>query len=279
MNVFFWKTNKPLAILLILILFQLILISIQVPLGDESSFFKKILIGIFSPVKHGVVFIYHGIGKFWDNYFFVKDSSRENARLKTEVLYLRHENLFLKNTIRKYTDEKAIIDKVRSFYTDFLVAGVIGVDLNNYYKTIIIDRGTLDGIKKNMVVLDRNGYLVGRIIKPISFKESRVQLITDNDIGFGVYTETGAPFGILTGDGEGRCLLKYILKTNSDVQIGQDVLTSGQDDVFPRNLQVGRIISVEEVESLFKIVKVRQFFRFKDLDRLVVLLRNMKDEY
>ena len=168
---------------------------------------------------------------------------------------------------------------MRSFYTDFLVAGVIGVDLNNYYKTIIIDRGTLDGIKKNMVVLDRNGYLVGRIIKPISFKESRVQLITDNDIGFGVYTETGAPFGILTGDGEGRCLLKYILKTNSDVQIGQDVLTSGQDDVFPRNLQVGRIISVEEVESLFKIVKVRQFFRFKDLDRLVVLLRNMKDEY
>jgi len=277
--VFFWKKNKPAAILLVLILAQCILISLQVPLGDESSLFKKIITAVFSPIKHGVVFVDRGIGVFWNNYFSFKDSRLDNERLNMEILALRQENLFLKNTLKKYINEKTIVEKVREFHSNFFIASVVGVDLNNYYKTIIINRGTLDRVKKNMVVLDRHGYLVGRIIKPLSFKESRVQLITDDDIGLGVFAETGTPFGILAGDGNGQCLLKYILKTNQDIQFGQDVFTSGQDGVFPRNIPVGRIVSVDEVDSLFKVVRVKPFFQFKDLDHLVVLRRDMKEDY
>lgn len=262
-----------------LILFQVLLLSFQVPLGEKESYTHKAVAFVSVTVKHSVSWAYHALGQFWDSYFSFRDSRRDNAKLQKAVLSLRQENLFLKNSLKKFEEERIIRKNLSDFHENIIIANVIGIDLNNYYKTVILDRGTLDGIHKDMVVLDKHGFLAGRVARVLSFKESRIQLITDNDIGLGAFTEKGGSFGILTGDGKGLCLLKYILKTDVSVLKGQSVFTSGQDAVFPRNIPVGKITGIRKSDALFKVVKVQPFFRFNDLDRLIILRGNMKTVY
>jgi len=273
------KKNKAFVVLSLLLFIQIILISLQVPLGDESNYFKKTVSALTTPVKHGVSAIIRGVGSFWDHYFSFRFRTREYALISDRLLLLKQENLFLKNRLKKFESEEEIRESLLHLYPNLLIVRVIGLDLNKSFRSLIIDRGTLDGIRKDMVVLDKNGYLVGRILRPLSFKESRVQLITDTEWGIGATTENSDMFGILSGDGEGRCDLKYILNTAPDIELGQMIITSGQDEVFPKNIPIGRITQVDPTEMLHKRIKVLPFFRFRDIGRLVVITDDLKDFY
>ena len=237
------------------------------------------MIGVFSPVKHGTVAVFRGMGSFWENYFSFRSGRKENAALSKDNLAMRQENLYLKNVLKKYQSERQISEQLESFHSSILIARIVGFDLNNLHKSVLIDRGTLDNIRKNMVVLDRYGNLVGRIFGSVSFKESRVQLITDSDMGIGVYAEKDGTFGILKGAGNGMCRLDYILRTDEDVKVGQAILTSGFEGIFPKNLPVGQVIQVDTSDELFKTVWVSPYYKFNDLDRVVVLKEDLKDVY
>jgi rod shape-determining protein MreC len=118
--------------------------------------------------------------------------------------------------------------------------------------------------------------LVGRIVEPVSSRESRVQLISDEDSGVGVLTERFRVVGILQGDAEGRCRLKYIVKTNREVTVDEEVLTSGLDGIYPSGVPVGRIVSVAEDTDLFKKIVVAPYFDLSDLDQVAVLTADLR---
>ncbi|MFC2157188.1 rod shape-determining protein MreC [Acidobacteriota bacterium] len=273
------KKHRPAIILVILILFQFILISFQIPFGEKTSFFERLMIGVFSPVKHGTVAVFHWAGSFWENYFSFRSGRKENIALTKDNMVMRQENLYLKNILKKYQSERDISEQLESFHSSILIARIVGFDLNNLHKSVLIDRGIFDKIRKNMVVLDRYGNLIGRIFGPVSFTESRVQLITDSDMGIGVYAEKDGTFGVLKGAGKGMCRLDYILRTDEDVQVGQAVFTTGIEGIFPKNLPVGQVIQVDTSNELFKTVWVSPYYKFNDLDRVVVLKEDLKDIY
>jgi rod shape-determining protein MreC len=273
------KRNRAFVVLGFLLFIQIVLISLQLPLGDESNYFEKTVSAVTTPLKHGVFALSRSFGSFWDHYFSFRFRTREFDRMNDQVLMLKQENLFLKNQLRKFESEQEIRESLLQLYPNLLIVRVIGLDLNNSFRSLIIDKGTLDGIRKDMIVLDKNGSLVGRILRPLSFKESRVQLITDTEWGIGVSTEKSDTFGILSGDGEGGCELKYILNTAEDIEIGQKIVTSGLDEVFPKNIPVGRITLVEPTDLLHRRIKVLPFFRFRDIGRLVVITNDLKEYY
>jgi rod shape-determining protein MreC len=154
---------------------------------------------------------------------------------------------------------------------------VIGIDSGQVYKSIHLNKGAVDGVRKDMVVLDRMGRLVGRVVEPISRRESRVQLISDEDSGVGVVTGRFRVVGVLQGDAEGRCRLKYIVKTNKDVQVDEEVLTSGLDGIYPSGIPVGRIVSIDEDGELFKKIVVAPYFDISDLDRVAVFTADLRN--
>lgn len=191
--------------------------------------------------------------------------------MREELFFLRQENNFLKNELRTFKTEKEIQDALTHVYGSLLVGSVIGVDAGNWYKSVVIDRGSLDGIKKDMVVLDRHGRLTGRVIGPIALREARVQLITDEDCRVGVYSDKKGVNGILAGDANGFCLMKYILSTNKDVVSGEEVITSGFDGIFPAGIKVGRIVSITDGSMPFKNILVKSYFDFADLSQVAIL--------
>ena len=269
----FLKERKSLTILIALIFFHFLLISMQVPLGEKASIFEKTVFSVFSPVRHGILSFFRSIGNVWNNYFYFRNVQGQNEQMKEQIFYLRQENNLLRNALQKFRSEREIEENLLEMHESILPSRVIGLDPSHFYKSVIINRGTLDGIKKNMVVLDKNGDLVGRIVDAISLKEARVQLITDNESGISVFTEGNRIRGILVGDGEGQCLIRYVLATTTPEEIseGEDVITSGYDRVYPSGIRVGRIVSITTDTSLHKHIVVIPYFDFRYLDQIAVM--------
>lgn len=275
----FLKRNKSLVVLGILIFLQLVLISIQVPLGEKENYFEKAVFVVFSPLQHGLVSFFQGVGGFWEGYLSLRQVHKQNEEMREDIFSLSQENRLLRNALEKYKSEKEIEEFLGKLHQNILHARVVGMDASNYYKSVMVNKGSLDGIDKNMVVLDKFGNLVGRVIGPISLKESRIQLITDNDCGVSVFTEREKVLGILTGDGKGSCQLEHIVSTDERVSVGENLYTSGYDSIFPPGINVGQISEVNSSADLFKSVRVKPYFEFRYLDHLAIILVPAKDMF
>jgi len=269
----FLKEKKSPLILIALILFQFLLISIQLPSGSERNYFEKAIFSIFSPIQHGFISFFNSIGDLWKNYIDLRRVRSQNQKMKEEIFFLRQENILLQNVLQKLKREKEIQNSLSELQENILVAETIGLDLSNFLKSTIINKGSMHGIKKDMVVLDEKGNLVGRVIGLISLKEAKVQLITDNESGVGVFSKSKSVSGLLNGDGNGMCFFNYVLATNQDLLEGEEVITSGKDGIFPSGIRVGKIVSIVKDGTLFKKIKVEPYFDVRHLNRVAVIIR------
>jgi len=274
-----WKKRKNLIILLSLIFLQLILISVQVPLGEEENYFERVVFTVFSPLQHGVVSFFRGLGNFWKSYIGLHRVHKDNERLREEMFFLKQENNLLREMLKVYRTEKEISGLFSDLQKKILPARVIGIDASNVWKSLNINKGSLDGVKKNMVVLDKHGHLVGRIVDPISFREARVQMITDTESGVSVIPEAKDVPGVLIGEGNGRCKLEFILSTDTAIVEGDRLITAGFDGIYFPGIVVGHILSVVGVEGLFKIIKVEPSFKIQELDLLAIIIVDSKEVF
>ncbi|MCP2605775.1 rod shape-determining protein MreC [Candidatus Aminicenantes bacterium AC-335-O07] len=246
---------------------HLVIISIQVPLGREVSFiFKKNIFAVFSTIQNFVYKSYSFSKNLWKNYIYLRDTSQEKTKLEKENLRLRAENWLLNMELKK-------IKKIKSLaQPNFIIAEVIGIDSMNIFKSLIINKGRSDGIRKNLPVLDENHDLVGKIVEPISDNQATVQLITDVESGVGSITSETKAIGVLTGNLTKKCFFKYIYRTQ-EIHKGEEVLTSGMDGIFPRGIKIGRITKIKQGKDLFKVIEVTPYFQLNKLENLLVLMK------
>ena len=270
----FLKRNKNTAVLLILIFFHMILISIQVPRGEEGTYFETFLFAVFAPIQHGVVSVWKAVSKSWSDYFDLRGVSIQNKRLLKEVMQLRQENTVLRNLLKKYEKEERVKEFLSGISKNLVNARIIGFDMSNVFKSIIINKGSVQGLKKDMVVLDESGNLVGRIVPPITYNQATVQLITDSKSGVSVVKQDGGSLGILSGKNSEICEMKYVLSTDEEITEGDVLVTTGYDGIFPPYLKVGQVLSVQRTPELFKEIKVSPNFKPAQLQQVVVLRLN-----
>ncbi len=260
--------RKKFLLLIGLLLFHLIIISIQVPLGREVGFvLKKNIFTVFSTIQNGVHKMYFSIKNFWQNYIFLKNTYQEKERLKRENLSLRAENWILKRELEKIKKEEILSQP------GFIIADVIGIDSMNIFRSLVINKGYAHGIKKNFPVLDENYNLVGKIVEPISDNQATVQLITDIESGVGAMSSETRAIGILTGSLTKKCFFKYIYQTQK-VKFGEEIITSGMDKIFPRGIKIGKIIKIDHGRGgLFKEIEVMPYFQLNKLENLLILVK------
>ena len=267
----FPKDKRASRLFLVLVIFHFLLISLQVPRGASSTAFERGVFFVFSPIQRGVVSAVRFIGSVWTGYFNLVHVRRENRVLVRNEVLLRQQNALLKQALETALASRDLKARLESRIGSITLARVISLDPVNYYKSLVIDRGKLDGLAADMVVLDRYGNLVGRVVEPIGFHEASVQLITDDSSGTSVFIQGDKGLGIVSGDGRGGCRLKYILDTAAGLGQGDEVLTTGFDKIYPWGVRVGRIVSLKSNQTLFKDVVVEPSFHFRDLGQVAVL--------
>ncbi len=189
--------------------------------------------------------------------------NEEVRRLRMEILSLKEKDLENKR-LKKILTLKSKLDYPT------LVAQIIGEDASGLFRTILINRGTDDGVFPDMAVTAPEG-IVGKIIRS-SAAMAQVVMITDPKISVDCRVERTRDRGLLTGSYSYLCILQYL---NKEVRLKQGdlVVTSGLDGIFPRGMVAGTIDSIRSSEQgLFVEATVIPGVKISEIEEVVVIL-------
>jgi rod shape-determining protein MreC len=150
-----------------------------------------------------------------------------------------------------------------------LAARVIGGSPDSGSLVINIDRGSRDGIRRDMGVITPDG-VVGKILA-VYPDISQVLLLGDKDSGVGALLADTRTQGPVKGTGDQLLSLDYI-SSDEKVTVGEAVMTSGQDRIFPKDLPVGKVVDFSsDPKSPFMKIRVKPSARLERLEEVLVL--------
>jgi rod shape-determining protein MreC len=139
---------------------------------------------------------------------------------------------------------------------------------------ISIDKGSDDGLTSDLAILTPEG-VVGKILTVFPHN-AQVLLLTDPASGVGVSLTQSRVQGILKGGNDGFCGLHYVMNEEV-VNRGETVESSGLDQVYPKGLPVGTVVSVSE-GSIYKTITVKPAVDLNRLETVLVLLKSSGTE-
>ncbi len=200
----------------------------------------------------------------------------ENKRLRKEIGTIAQQNLFLRQKVRDDNIFRRMLKYDNGNNTmDFLTAQVIARDPNNFLSPwIIINRGRRDGLQIGMTVVDQNGYFVGAISELMS-NAARVLLLTNPTSSVGAMDPETRATGNVEGQYSGDPLLRWVA-ASAVLRKGDLVVTSGQLNLYPRNILIGQITRVDHSNvSIVQRATVRPAADMQSLE-LVQVIRNFK---
>ena len=188
----------------------------------------------------------------------------ENANLKAQIIELENQNADMQVLSALLKFQK------KNLSNEYLSASVIGRDTSPFLKYILIDRGSDDGLRRGMPVVNYQG-LVGRVAA-VSSSAARVQLITDPASKINVSLQSSGADAVLTGSLTGEVSLQMIPQ-DANVQPGDLVLTSGYGGSYPGNLLIGQVTSVHSRDyDLFQTASIQPVVDFSHLDIVMVIV-------
>lgn len=194
------------------------------------------------------------------------------AELEEELIKLQGEVIQLREIASDYNRLSDLLDYTSSFTTrEFVTADVIGVDQQSAVRSLLINRGTRDGIAIGMPVQTDLG-LVGRIFD-VSANSARVQLITDQNSAVSGRLQTGRAEGSVRGRGllTGNLRMQFI-PIDAEVTVGDLVITSGLGGNFPPDIVIGQVTSRRNFEfELWQEAEISSLIDFSALEFVLVV--------
>ena len=241
-------------LLVVLVLSSILIISRQVQDPTGMTYFRRSVITVAAPFQNAFSSAIGGVRGVWNNYLFLFGTRAENTRLREEVNQLTSEVQKLREEI--YRAGRLEEFSAYRFETGLsgMAARVIGESPDPWTRTIVINRGSEEGLRRSLPVVTPDG-LVGSVIET-SDHSSIVRLIVDRSSRVPVLVSRSRARAILEGESSGTCQLKYLDRTE-DVRQGDIVITSGLAGIYPRGIEVGTVSEVlSESYGLYQYAKV-----------------------
>ena len=236
---------------------------------------KDVGVAIVAPVQRGLTAVFRPVGDFFSSVGELSSLRRKNQELADRLEQAEsdaEDAEQIRQELERLHDQ---LELAQSWHTiDTLSAEVIGRVPSNYRWAVFIDKGTADGIQKDMPVLAPDG-LVGKVVRAEAHR-STVLLLVDPQGAAGARIDKLGDTGLVTGNGGSRNLTLEFIASGDDtkVEIGDQVETSGQDEgLFPAGIPIGEVVGVEgDSAGLEQVIEVRPYVRPNALDFVEVLL-------
>ncbi len=256
--------------LIVVVAVNAILLSLSIRQRQPSFGISRLAVSVVAPFQRVVTNSIRTTRDFWHHYFHLVDVSHENDFLRKQL------DEALEDSHRKREIELAnnrlrdLLNFQKSMGQQVLPAEVIGKDPSPWYKTIVIDKGSRQGVMKGMPVVVPQG-IVGQVMET-GPRYAKVLLIIDQNNAVDALVQKSRARGIVTGGLSGNCRFKYVLR-KYEVNVGDKLISSGLDGVFPKGLRVGYISSVIRKSSgIFQEVTVAPFVDFEKLEEVLVVI-------
>lgn len=259
MKIFIWAMVTIFVVLFLLVVFN-----------RSYLLFDKIVY----PVQGFLYNRSQGIRDLYDNWKNFQSLEKENKLLMEKNIQLELANSQLLSAQQENSELRTQLNYVKENSYTVIGAEVIGKSTSPYEQVLIINKGTIHGVKPGYPAVVGEGYLVGKII--VAHKTySLLQLLIDNNSAVaGAVQNIDKTSGLINGE-YGLSLKMNFIPQNENITIGNKVISSGLEKYIPRGLLIG---VVEEVQSeqgeLFKTADIKTMLDFNKITSLLILKNN-----
>ncbi|KAB2952339.1 rod shape-determining protein MreC [Heliorestis acidaminivorans] len=246
----------------------------------DNSPVERFAQAVLAPIQMGFSYGTQSLGGLGQSVLNYKQVTEENEALHTEKGELQRQVSLLK----QYQLENIRLKELLGFKEekeqqyDLVSARVIARDPSTWFSTLTLDRGSRDGIARNMVIINNDG-LIGHVVSVTPFS-SQVLLIIDREGPVPGLIEVTREPGIVEARADGSGLLQMInLRRDGLVQEGQLVLTSGLGAIYPKGLKIGYVLDIlPEPNGLTKRATIRPAVDFQRLEEVFIIRNVYKEE-
>jgi rod shape-determining protein MreC len=258
------------ALLFVLVVVaQIVLVSAQVTSKSGRPVLQAVAFGLVAEVQRLGAGAVDAVSSTWRGYFDLRGIRDENARLRAQLADAQIRLQQERALAQRSGELAALLDLRGRVPLETTAAEVVAAAATPDFRTVTIDKGTRSGLRPDMAVLSPEG-VVGRVIVP-SARAAKVQLLIDRNAAAGALLERTRAQGVVVGTGEDGLKLDYVLGT-ADVTVGDVVVTSGIDGIYPKGFVIGRVEFVERSGNAYREIRVRPAVDFTSLEDVLVVL-------
>ncbi|HKH97830.1 MAG TPA: rod shape-determining protein MreC [Candidatus Sulfotelmatobacter sp.] len=270
---------RNLIILVGVLFLQVLGLAVQVKRNSNDAQDTRLIriwaVGAITPFERGLVWIENSTGSLWHNYFYLRGVRAENRQLKQQIEQMRLEQVRLSEDAAQARRLQTLLAFKEQFISKTVAAQVIGSSGSDLSRVIYIDKGENAGVRRDMAVMTADG-VVGKVLQ-VYPSVAQVLLINDQSSGVGVIMEKTRLQGVLRGAPNGEVVLERVM-SDEQVAVGETVLTSGGDQIFPKGLPVGTVTKVGTGKEVFLNIKVKPTADLSKLEEVLVLVEKQDRE-
>lgn len=245
----FFVRYKNVLVLVAVLLAQTIALAVQVrrpvesgaPDAPQVRLIRLWVVSAVTPIERLVHAVGYNVRYGWSNYLDLRHTREQNVELQKQIGQLRMEQAALAEDAMQGHRLQALLGFKEHYIASTVAAQVIGTSGSDLSHVIYIDKGSDNGLRPDMAVITPDG-IVGKT-RDVFAHTSQVLLISDQTSGAGVILETTRVSAILHGSPTGRLEITNLTQDDR-IKVGEKVISSGGDQIFPRGLPVGTIVSV-----------------------------------
>lgn len=261
--------HRPLALLAAVIGAQVLLLAFQIWHGHNVRLARYWAVELLSPFERGGTWSFSKVGDVWTDYVDLHNARKENRQLLAQVDELRLHVRGLEAKASEAQRLEALLDFHNAHReAPMLAAQVIGASADSSSHTVFINRGEHDRVRINDPVITPEG-VVGEIVQ-VQPNTSEVRLINDKESGVGALFTDTRTHGVVEGNGDPAPRMNYVV-SDEKVHPGEEIVTSGEDRIFPKGLLVGSVASAKAGRP-FQTIIVRTAARLDRIEDVIVLL-------
>jgi rod shape-determining protein MreC len=257
-------------LLLVVLLGHLTLISIQVNTASGVSVLQAATFAVLSETQRAMASTFGVLGHGWGRAVALRQTEAENERLRRELATLEVRLQEQRALAARGQRLQLLLELREAIPQRTLAAEVIAGDASPFFRTVTIDKGRAHGLTTDMAVLSHRG-VVGRVIGEPAPRAARVQLLIDRQAGAGALIERSRAGGVVIGDDANGLRMQYVSNL-SDVAVGDIVVTSGLDGIYPKGFVIGEVVAAGRGQGLYQEIVVRPAVDFASLEEVLVVL-------
>jgi rod shape-determining protein MreC len=265
----FSKRMILVALVIVLIAVNIILLTITGKHAQAPSGLGRGVLVVVSPFQKQFTVFFNAVKDTWNQYFYLVSKAKENQQLKKALGQSLQQ-------LNRFSETELANDRLRHLLgfekeipRPMIAAQVVGRDPSAWSKTIIVDKGTQDSVRQGAPVVIPEG-IVGVVIEA-STRYAKVLLLIDPNSAVDALVQQTRARGIVKGGGGDFCVFDYVLRKH-EISVGDIVISSGLDGVFPKGFRVGRISEiVRQNAGIFQKVSVTPYVDFEILEEVFII--------
>jgi len=275
---------KNALFLILVLLAQAIALAMQVrtpadsnqPDGRSVRLIRMWATATVAPFERAAHAVGYGMHHGWADYADLRHVRQQNKDLQQQITHMRIQEAAIAEDALEGRRLQAMLHFRENYVGSTVAAQIIGASGSDQSHVLLIDKGSRDGLKADMAVITQDG-IVGKL-RDVEATTAHVLEINDQTSGAGVLLASTRIRAILRGSVAGRVQIGN-LTSDSRIKPGEQILTSGGDQVYPRGLPVGTIesISVDPDHQPYTAIVVRPAVNLDRVEEVLIITGTQSD--